>query len=146
MRRGPAASDRTRREASTTVVLTGEERARRPRSVRTPYIKRGHHECSTLAIVNSGQLPERILPGEDVCQPVLLTADEDPEHIRPSRAQDAVRPTSSMRLGHDRPSKTQPASRYRRPSPTARQSSRATTEPINFSAPPICRSSPAPAR
>ena len=62
------------------------------------YVTAGYHGCPTLEIVNAGEVPVRIRPGEDICQLVLLTADEDPQHMQPSRYQCAVRPYPARRV------------------------------------------------
>lgn len=61
------------------------------------YVTPGYHGCPTLEIVNEGEVPVRIRPGEALCQLVLLTADEHPDDLHPSRYQCAVRPYPARR-------------------------------------------------
>ncbi len=56
------------------------------------FVTAGYHGCPTLEIVNEGEVPVRIRPGEDLCHLVLLSADEEPGGMRPSRYQCSVRP------------------------------------------------------
>jgi deoxycytidine triphosphate deaminase len=59
------------------------------------YVTPGYKGCPTLEIVNEGEVPVRVKPGERICQLVALTADEAEEDLLPSRYQCATRPFPS---------------------------------------------------
>lgn len=61
------------------------------------YITPGFKGCPTLEIVNEGEVPVRLRPGVQMCQLILLHADERAEDLRPSRYQCSTRPFASMR-------------------------------------------------
>ena len=56
------------------------------------YVNPGYLGCPTLEIVNEGEVPISVAPGEPICQLILLRADEDETTIEPSRYHCAVRP------------------------------------------------------
>jgi dCTP deaminase len=62
------------------------------------YVTAGYKGCPTLEIVNEGEVPVRVKPGERICQLVALSADEDPDDLVPSRYQCATRPFPSMAI------------------------------------------------
>ncbi|MDT7572413.1 MAG: dCTP deaminase, partial [Actinomycetota bacterium] len=59
------------------------------------FITPGYKGCPTLEIVNAGEVPVVLPPGERICQLVLLSANEDPADLRPSRYQCAIRPSAA---------------------------------------------------
>jgi dCTP deaminase len=59
------------------------------------YVTPGYRGCPTLELVNAGEVPVKVTPGERICQLILLSADEDRADLRPSRYQCAVRPFAS---------------------------------------------------
>lgn len=59
------------------------------------FVNPGYQGCPTLEIVNEGEVPVKISPGERICQLITLEADEDSEDLRPSRYQCAIRPYSA---------------------------------------------------
>jgi len=56
------------------------------------YVTPGYNGCPTLEIVNTGEVPVLLCPGERICQLLLLTAGEEATDLSPSRYQCAVRP------------------------------------------------------
>lgn len=56
------------------------------------YVNPGYQGCPTLEIVNEGEVPVSVKPGEPICQLVVLRADETAGDMRPSRYHCAVRP------------------------------------------------------
>jgi dCTP deaminase len=56
------------------------------------YVTPGYKGCPTLEIVNAGEVPVGIKPGEQICQLIPQTADEAETDLTPSRYQCAVRP------------------------------------------------------
>lgn len=56
------------------------------------YVNPGYLGCPTLEIVNEGEVPVAVRPGEPICQLILLRAGEDEETVQPSRYHCAVRP------------------------------------------------------
>ncbi len=63
------------------------------------YVNPGYQGCPTLEIVNEGEVPVSVKPGEPICQLVVLSADEDPKDLRPSRYHCAIRPYPPRRSG-----------------------------------------------
>lgn len=56
------------------------------------YVTAGYHGCPTLEIANVGEVAIEVRPGDPICQLVVLTADEDPTLMVPSKYQCATRP------------------------------------------------------
>jgi dCTP deaminase len=63
------------------------------------YVTPGYKGCPTLEVVNEGEVPVRVKPGEQLCQLIALWADEDAEDLLPSRYQCATRPFASRDRG-----------------------------------------------
>ena len=56
------------------------------------YITPGYQGCPTLELFNAGEVPIVLRPEDEVCQLVLMSADERVEDLQPSRYQCATRP------------------------------------------------------
>lgn len=56
------------------------------------YVNPGYLGCPTLEIVNEGEVPVSLAPGEPICQLILLRAGEDASTVTASRYHCAVRP------------------------------------------------------
>lgn len=61
-------------------------------SATATYVNPGYLGCPTLEIVNEGEVPVQVAPGEPICQLIVLRADEDTMTVQPSRYHCAVRP------------------------------------------------------
>ena len=60
------------------------------------FVTAGYKGCPTLEIVNVGEAPVQVAPGDPICQLVLLNADEQEGDLRPSRYQCATRPYAAL--------------------------------------------------
>jgi deoxycytidine triphosphate deaminase len=56
------------------------------------YITAGYQGCPTLELFNAGEVPIVLRPEDEICQLVLMSADERPEDLKASRYQCATRP------------------------------------------------------
>lgn len=59
------------------------------------YVTPGYKGCPTLEIVNAGEVPVSIKPGERICQLIPQSADEDEDDLVASRYQCTIRPYSA---------------------------------------------------